>query len=274
MEDFVGNTTLGAMLSQVLTGEHARLVQSVVPKSRYRTYTAATPSRLLEAAQLYVLDAQLRGAILELVHFAEVGIRDAFHQRLQKDYGPHWFKGRKVVLDDRTRGRFREAEVRVSMKNGSSQERVIADVSFGAWTALLELGATSDGSHDSLSGRADYEVQLWDGRLEEVFAGLSADRSTAAAMMRRIQRLRNRVAHHESIVFGVHQPGEKDSAGKYRRQEPQSALADVRKVLGHFCKGGDEWLTTCLHADELLAEPLAVQALSHAKSSRTNIAWF
>ncbi|MGH3690757.1 MAG: hypothetical protein ACRDT7_11420 [Microbacterium sp.] len=261
------------MLSQVLTVEDAESIRSVVPRSRYRTYTAATPSRILEAAQLYVLDAQARGALLELVHFAEVGVRDAIHQELRSAYGPHWFKGRTVILDDRTRARFREVEEMMDW-NGSSPERVIAEVSFGAWTALLEVGAASDGSHGALAGRADYERDLWDGRLENVFSGITADRFAAAALMRRVQRLRNRVAHHESVVFGVHQHGEKDSKNNYRRQEPLSALRDVRSLLDHFCLNGSAWLLTCRHTDELLTQQLATDALAHAKATRKQTIWF
>lgn len=261
------------MLSQVQTVEDAESIRSVVPRSRYRTYTTATPSRILEAAQLYVLDAQARGALLELVHFAEVGVRDAIHQELRSAYGPHWFKGKNVILDDRTRDRFREVEMKMDW-NGSSAERVIAEVSFGAWTALLEVGATSDGSHDALPGRADYERDLWNGRLEQVFAGVATDRLGAAALMRRVQRLRNRVAHHESVVFGVHQPGEKDRNRKYKRQEPLSALRDLRSLLDHFCAKGSAWLATCRHAEDLLSEQLAADALAHAKRTRVQTSWF
>lgn len=244
----------------------------MVPRLRFQIYTKAAGGSLLDAARLYVLDAELRGAILERVHFVEVSLRDAFHRTLSSAYGEHWFRGRKVILDDRTRARFSEAEGRVS---GASvtPARVIAEVSLGGWGELLDVGSTSDGRPNALAGRADYESDLWAGRLETLFRPAVATRQDAAAIVRRVRRLRNRVAHHESVIFGIHQPGERDPAGKQKRQATPAAIADLATLSGLFCTDAAEWLATCTHVDEHLAHPLSVNGYQYVVKTRQNTCW-
>ncbi|NYG97999.1 Abi family protein [Schumannella luteola] len=218
-------------------------------------------------------DTELRGAFLELIHFAEVALRDRFDRALAPAYGSHWFKGRTVLLDDRTLDKFREAEGRVT-HTSKHPARVIAEVSLGGWGYLLEVGGVGTGGGGALAGRADYERDLWDGRIEALFSGTITTRQEAAALVRRVRRLRNRVAHHESVVFGVHQPGERDAVGNHKRQLPASALADVRQLLELFCPTAAAWLATCNHVDELLADQLLVDALNEMKTFLPKTQWF
>lgn len=260
------------MLSQIRSTADAKALQSVVPRLRFQPYTAATGGSLLDAARLYVLDAELRGAILERIHFVEVSLRDAFHRTLAQAYGEHWFQGKNVLLDDRTRARFREAEGRVSGA-AVTPARIIAEVSLGGWGELLEVGATSDGRPDALAGRADYERDLWAGRLEPLFTPVATTRQEAAALVRRVRRLRNRVAHHESVVFGIHQPGERDLAGNHKRQATSNAVGDLASLMNLFCAAGTSWLATCSHVDDHLAEPLAVSGHQHFVTHRARTTW-
>lgn len=260
------------MLGQIKSQAEATALGASLAKPRFEPYRSTFEGAILDAARLYILDAELRGALLELLHFAEVSLRERMHRRLSAMYGPWWFNGQRVVLDDRTRSRFREAESKVS-PGSKTPDRVIAAVSLGGWTDLLEVGGTSDGGYGALPGRADYETTLWDAGLAAEFSALGSTRQHVAAHLRRVRRLRNRVAHHETIAFGIHQPGEKDSSGKYRRQDPSSAVGDVRKLLEHFCPHMHNWLAACDHAELLLAEPGAQSALLYAKAKRKDIVW-
>lgn len=221
---------------------------------------------------MYVIDAQVRGSVLELIHFAEVGLRAHFHIALTQPYGPDWFRGRTVILDDRTREHFQEAEKRITHAQ-PNPDRIIAEVSLGAWGELLEVGGTSTGGRGSLAGRADYETTLWNSGLDALFGALSLTRQPAAALVRRVRRIRNRVAHHESVIFGIHQPGERDSNQNHLRQRPASALGDVRTLLALFCVPAAAWLASCTHADELLAEPLAATGLTRIEQLLPSTTW-
>lgn len=273
MGEFPSNDTLTLVLGQVKDTADATAIKNSVSRQRFARYTSATGGSVIDAARLYVLDSELRGALLELLHFYEIAFRDAIHAVLTNAYGADWYRGLTVVLDDRTRETFREAEARISAGK-QTPERTIAEVSLGGWGDLLEIGGTSSGGHGAMAGRADYESSLWSTRIETLFKGLHSSRQDAAAHVRRVRRLRNRVAHHESIIFGVHQPGEKTSSGKQKRQEPQAALTDLRTLIDQFCPHGSAWLGSCRHADEVLGDSLAVAALADARVRRTTVHWF
>ncbi|MFK0402162.1 hypothetical protein ACIQTT_07515 [Microbacterium sp. NPDC090225] len=260
------------MLSQIRSTADAKALQLVVPRLRFQPYTKAASGSLLDAARLYILDAELRGSVLERIHFVEVAMRDAFHRTLSSAYGEHWFRGKRVILDDRTRSRFREAEARLS-GSAVTPARVIAEISLGGWGELLEVGATSEGGANALAGRADYERDLWSGHLETLFASEQLSRQSAAALVRRVRRLRNRVAHHESVVFGIHQPGEQDASGNQKRQSTVSAIDDVATLATLFCNDAADWLATCTHVEEHLAAPLAVAGHAHVRENRPNTYW-
>lgn len=276
--EFAVNDSVGSVLSQVPDTPTAQALKSLVPASRLKRYNSAAKGALLDAARIYVLDAQLRGSLLELIHFAEVSLRDAFHTTLSVHYGDDWYTGTAVVLDDRTRERFRDAAVRVTIAS-ATPERIIAEASFGAWADLLEAGSVSSGGA-ALGGRADYERDLWTGRLENLFSavtftGASSRRQQAASLLRRVRRLRNRIAHHESVIFGIHQPGERDRSGNHRRQLPSSALHDVRTLIDTFCSpSGAAWLGTCTHCEDLLADPLASSGLATVRALMKRTVWF
>lgn len=260
------------MLSQIATTADARAVQSSVPRQRFRRYTSAADGSLLDAARLYVLDAEMRGAALELIHFAEVALRDAFHKTLAAAYGQHWFQGTNVILDDRTLERFADAQGRITTV-AATPDRIIAEVSLGGWGELLEIGGTSTGRGRALAGRADYESTLWDEKLEVLFAGVADTRLEAAALVRRVRRLRNRVAHHESVLFGVHQPGERDAQHNYKRQLPTAALSDVRTLIAQFCPNATTWLQGCTHAESILSDQLATTGLARVRANMSQTTW-
>jgi hypothetical protein len=271
--DFEGKATLGIVLGQIASTAEAVAIQSVIPNKRFTRYRTAANGAALDAARMYVLDTELRGAALELVHFAEVGLRDAFHKHLANHYGTHWFRGYSLVLDDRTRSRFIEAEGRLT-NVAATPERVIAEVSLGGWGELLEVGGTSSGGGRVLAGRADYERDIWDTGLDALFVGVASTRQEAAALVRRVRRLRNRVAHHESVLFGVHQPGEREPNHDYRRQLPTAAIADVRTLIGLFCGRASTWLSACTHADDILRNPLATVGLGRVQTQMAATSWF
>lgn len=118
---------------------------------------------------------------------------------------------------------------------------------------------------------ADYERDPWAPALFRTFDGIASSREDPEGLLRRVRRARNRVAHHESVVFGVHQIGERDE-GKPVRQSPESMLADIRALLAHLAPEMRGWLGSCMHVEELLSDQLAVAALSYARLKR-NASW-
>ncbi|MBS6344388.1 MAG: Abi family protein [Bifidobacterium pseudolongum] len=79
-----------------------------------------------------------------------------------------------------------------------NHDDVVAALMFGAWDRLI-------GSNNVHTGqRPSWNSRLWDSGLHEAFPGLEnsdTDRVKVANIVQSLHRLRNRVAHHENLLF-------------------------------------------------------------------------
>jgi len=262
------------MLEQLPGDRHGSL-KSTIARKRYSQYAAVFGGDQSAGAKLYLLDVEIRGALLELLHFVELPLRDTVHETMTATYGKHWYSGKTVTFDARTAAAITKAQRELSRYQRDEPDRVVAQLNLGFWCGLFEPGGPIRGGADSekFLGMADYEQAIWQASLRDRFLGVAATREHAEMLLRRIRRLRNRVAHHESIVFGIHQQGEKSAVGKQVRQEPLSALNDVRRLMAHLCPHLHDWLTECCHTEELLDSDLATAAITYAKAKRLNTDW-
>lgn len=262
------------MLSQLPEGAPAKLREFLAAK-RFRPYAAVFKGDQEQGAHLYTLNVELSGALLELLHFSEVGLREGIHARLTREYGRYWFFDNQQRLDDRSTSSVSKA----TRFFGRYPEpgRVVAEFSFGFWRELLTPGGKITDASKKYLRHANYERDLWIPAIAAVFqkpGGNAFTMKQAEHLVRRVQRARNRVSHHESLVFGVAQPGEFTSGGLQLRQSPHGMLADIRTLLNIVCPAEvDLWLGTCRHVEELIADPLAHRALDHALDSLKKVEW-
>ena len=70
------------------------------------------------------------------------------------------------------------------MKKEPTRARVVANLSFGFWRALLDR----------------HYKQLWIDRLHRAFPNGTGDRKEVASLLSRLNPFRNRLAHHEPII--------------------------------------------------------------------------
>jgi hypothetical protein len=152
------------------------------------------------AIRLYERNTRFSGALYCSIQGLEVCLRNAIHRSLTTRYGPDWFDrltGLKYPLPQKI-----EAAKSNILDDGKllTPGRVVAELSFGFWTALLS---------------ARYEKRLWVPCLHRAFphafAGPEFGPTTSGARRRvnrqdiarrldGIRELRNRIAHHESII--------------------------------------------------------------------------
>ena len=166
---------------------------------RFSVYLAAADSDRGRALALYEWNTQLSAALLHDLAHVEVGLRNAY-DRARSDRWPgppHWTLAGETVFAPvyRTRGRRRvdinerpRDNLRQAMGNaGGPQARpgkVVAELMFGFWRYL------------SISGR---EITLWRPYLHHGFV-TGTSRLAVDGPMSRLDRLRNRVAHHEPLL--------------------------------------------------------------------------
>jgi len=137
------------------------------------------------AIRLYEWNTKLSEAFYSAIQGFEVTLRNAIHEvmadELQRE---DWYDA--IPLHEEHRQWVNRAKDRVA-DNGHeiTPGRVIAELMFGFWVALTNT---------------DYAQALWDQHVHKAFHETRVGRKEAAKRLKKIRFLRNRVAHHESII--------------------------------------------------------------------------
>jgi hypothetical protein len=167
---------------------------------RFRPYVQLAKGDRLAAIHLYEKNARLAGALYSSLQGLEICLRNAIQRALTRGYGVEWFD-RLPALEYPLPEKLAAAKSSVLAAGKQlTPGRIVAELSFGFWTALL-------------AGR--YEKRLWVPHLHRAFphafvqsesrrttagARPKLSRRTIAYRLDRIRYLRNRIAHHEPII--------------------------------------------------------------------------
>ncbi|MCF3595779.1 Abi family protein [Rhodobacteraceae bacterium LMO-12] len=153
---------------------------------RFATYLAKASGDEAFAFALYLYNARLAKSFLFPLSVAEVTLRNAVDGVLLQLFGAAWHQNanfRDTVLTPESLGALDKA-----MQRARSNERgkVIAELTFDFWSNLF---------------RNEY-ASIWRTKANIAFPGLAhrEGRHEIQILVREINRLRNRVAHHEPIL--------------------------------------------------------------------------
>lgn len=135
------------------------------------------------AIRLYVRNVALGSAFLGPLQALEVTLRNSVHTLISANYGDNWYDS--VPLED-AQQRGIDSARRLLRREGKAESpgRMVAASSFGFWVGLF--------------ARA-YEESLWRPLLHRAFEPVPR-RATLHEQLDRLRTLRNRIAHHESIL--------------------------------------------------------------------------
>ncbi len=205
-------------------------LRSAIPEARLIKYVAATTGTIVDPMDLYRWSSRLSLAVFDALATVEVALRSAMAQSLAVRYGLNWFQ-RDDLLDDETlkliqaawtRGRLHELAVAPEVLHG----KLVATLMFGFWVKILGRGGYQ--GRDAARQRRIYDTVLWKEALRTAFPNVGdTDRARVEHAARRVQTIRNRVAHHEHLIWGVPMPGQTKPDGTTRR----ISVADAHRVL-------------------------------------------
>lgn len=136
------------------------------------------------AFHLYIRNTELSAAIYSVIHALEVGLRNVVHAKMMAACkAKEWWD--LVPLHDDELNDIAEAKKNIQSRlKETSPDRIVAELSLGFWVKLF---ANS------------YEKQLWVPHLSKCFpARLS--RKALHDRLSRMKELRNRIAHHETLI--------------------------------------------------------------------------
>lgn len=159
-----------------------------ISKDRLAPYLALAGGEKKQALKFYERNTLLSEALYGPLQALEVVTRNAIHRELTKIHGANWFADGSTlapILAFEQREKLAEArEALAAKKKQMTPGRVVAELNFGFWVSVCSK---------------HYLVNLFIPCLRRAFRqGLS--RAVIFDRLDRLRILRNRVAHHESII--------------------------------------------------------------------------
>lgn len=157
-----------------------------VSETRFMAFQQGADSRT--ALARYLWNVALCEALYPAFHTLEVGFRNSIHKEFSRVCScDNWLIERAEILHPRERPSIDSALAKIEQRRRElSEARLIAELSFGFWTSLLD---------------SRYE-QIWRQVIAGVFPVMPRrirTRRNISAMMHPIRKLRNLAFHHHAI---------------------------------------------------------------------------
>lgn len=232
-------------------------LRATIPSPRMARYSAACAGTSVDPIDLYRWAGGVALAVFDDLGHLEIAMRSAMAQELSSLYGLQWH-ARTDLLDDETLKLISTARRvgRLDQLGASSDVfhgKLVATLMFGFWVKILGRGGYQ--GQGAARQRRIYDTFLWKAALRKAFPNVGdLDRAVVEASARRVQALRNRVAHHEHIVWGVPIPGERQQDGSTVRLSLTQAHGSLLSLAGFVDSSLESWLRQYSRVDAELAK--------------------
>lgn len=166
-----------------------RVIQSLSP-IRFETYLRAAGFDKSRAMELYIWNAKLGASFHFPIQATEVALRNRIDYALTAEFGRDWWKAAQFTEDlDRQRNSDMQMVLQRIQHKGrtADTDQIVASLSFGFWVGMLHRR---------------YNPTIWSRHLANAFPFLppEADRQALFDLAGKVQRLRNRISHHEPLI--------------------------------------------------------------------------
>lgn len=163
-------------------------IEDTLSADRFGTYLGWAGGDRNKAVVLYTLNTLLSESLYTPLHMLEVALRNRIHQVMSMAHGDTWFdmpehQANLIQADMIAKARKELAE----QGKDDTPARIVAALTFGFWTAML--------------GK-EYE-NLWQTTLKDIAKredGKGLRRKDFTKSLGAIRTLRNRLAHHETVL--------------------------------------------------------------------------
>ncbi len=224
----------------------AELSVDHISEQRLRPYAAATSGDTAKAVQLYAWGRKLSAAFFHDIAVLEVALRNSIDRALSATYTDEWFRLSAALFDARTYGQLAAAWdglpgrfLTAHHSSGTIKGRLIAGCMFGTWVSMLDAGGST--GLDGPCARADHDLVWTRDLLLTAFPGAGPlarkeraelNRAWVHRQVREVHTLRNRVAHHESLINGYPIPGTGGGSVPPERRTASEGTAACLKLAG------------------------------------------
>ena len=231
-------------------------LRATIPAPRMAPYEKACAGTSVAPIDLYRWAGAVALAVFDDLSSLEVAMRSAMGRELAVAYGLTWFQRTDLFDDDTLKlidgawkmGRLQQLDAPPDVIHG----KLVATLMFGFWVKVLGRGGFN--SQSGTRQRRIYDTLLWKSAFRTAFPNVGDfERSRVEAATRQIQALRNRIAHHEHIVWGVPLPGEMRPDKTIIRLPVTVAHETLLTLAGYVDTGLEGWLRQYSQVQMLLA---------------------
>lgn len=168
---------------------HFQQLSQALSPERLAAYRLDSSDQEADVIARYLWNVALGESLYPSLQCLEVALRNSLHEALSRAFGgPFWYDASSPILRASELARIEEAKATLRRERKPIEPgRMIAELSFGFWTSLLDL---------------HYEQAFWPQLLRPTFLYMPRrirTRRTLSARLNKIRRLRNRIFHHEPI---------------------------------------------------------------------------
>lgn len=173
-------------------GDSYRAIAESLSTARFSPYRIAAGYDDDYAFKLYLYNARLAKSLLFPIHILEVVLRNKINSILSEKFSSDWHLDHNFnkILTAESFGSLQKSMSKVQDRG---IEDVVAALSFDFWSNLF---------------RPEYDRPIWQSGIKKLLINSEHTRATFSKIIIEINRLRNRIAHHEPIhhmdVSGVH----------------------------------------------------------------------
>jgi hypothetical protein len=164
--------------------------EAALSTERFGAYMLSCDNDRSKAMDLYTLNTRVSASLYAPLQALEVTLRNRFHHQLSEAYGEDWYDQHGVITQLFQRQKILSAQVDLAASQKQlTPGRIVASLTFGFWTSCLSF---------------TYDDSLWRrGGLSKAFmaGGEKPNRKSVNRVLTPIRQLRNRIAHHEPILY-------------------------------------------------------------------------
>ena len=164
------------------------VLQNSVSAARLQRYVEIATGDVAQALRLYMWNTALSEALYGPLQGLEITLRNKVHEGLAGIFGAHWYDDQRLQLRHAQQQQITNAKQTLGFQGKRIEpERVLAELNFGFWVGLFG---------------SKYETPLWRSHLRPLLVNAPSPflRKDIHDALFEIRLLRNRIAHHESIL--------------------------------------------------------------------------
>ncbi|WP_303719181.1 hypothetical protein [Brevundimonas naejangsanensis] len=163
-------------------------VEAALSLERFARYVTWAEGDREHAVALYTLNTRVSEALYVPLQALEVALRNRIHTVMVQTRGPGWFQPEAGHVTDRQAEQVRTAIAELTDGGKPIEDgRVVAALTFSFWTSMFGR------EQDDLWKRSLHRIATRDGRF--------LARKDFTTRLTQVRLLRNRIAHHEPILY-------------------------------------------------------------------------